>query len=1194
MAQDKKILVSVGSVVLCALLALLLVAVFPEEQEDKEVPLGRGVVVESVREGSALDRAGLLPGDILRAWERLPNPPANPKAASGPIESIFDWMWVEDEQGPRGEIRLIGERDGEGREFRVPPGFGFAGVRPRFSEPVAAQYLRGIDLLEADQVQEGLSHWEKAADLARKERGGGDDMCWLLLEIGKAERRWLRDPKQALSTFQSALQEATNPTARVSALRGLGKSYRDQRLFNEARRALETALAEIESNARESLSYADVLVNLGILAQHEGELDLAEAFEKRALEVRRELAPVSFDVGQSLINLAVFAIQRGDLKQAQEYLEQDLAIAQKLIPGSLQQAATLINLGRISWELGDYEASESFYQDALKIRRRYRPESLAVADVLSNLGAVARDQGRWRLALDRHRQALELRQALAPNSVDMAQSLLNIGAVLHDTGDLVVAEEHYRRAMEILEVAAPESSDLALALSNLGTVVLDRGDLERARDLFLRALAIRETLAPMSLEVAIGLTYLGEVALRLGDFETAQISYERALRIRERKAPQSILVAQSLYDLGILALKRSDLTDAGSKLSRALELRRVQAPVSLATASSFHSLGDLEAASGNLDRALAHYRDALVLRQRVAPGSMVEAETLHGIGEVLHAKGRLKDALEAHLASLEALETQFQELGGSYTQKALFRSRYNAYYRQTIELLLELGQPEQAFTILERWRARSFLALLSERGLALPGESDPILKQERQRLTTRYDRIQRELDQLDQRELPRRTEELLAQLRDVRDRLDQISTRIHDSRTDNEGSGTPEPLDLAGVRKALDPGTVVLSYFVAEEQTILFAIGVDGELEVANVGLGEQSLHRLVGDFRQAIERDVPGDTSGAQRSRIALGKSLYRSLIEPVEGIVTAGERLLILPDGSLRLLPWAALSRDRGDRKPTNPGDWEYLIERVPIHTSLSATVFAELKKNRGGASVPKLQLAAFGDPVYPQSHGEKETLILWDARLRSAVERGLFDWRPLPNTRTEVESISNLFGHEQVLTFLGEKATEEAVKAVGSRSAASPKILHIAAHGRLDNRFPLNSALVLSLPESTEEGKDNGLLQGWEILEEVRLSSDLVVLSACDTALGKNLGGEGLLGLTQAFQFAGARSVVASLWKVKDGATSELMVRFYHHLQAGLAKDRALQTAQLDLIHQQGARSSLAAPYFWAGFRINGDWR
>jgi CHAT domain-containing protein len=122
--------------------------------------------------------------------------------------------------------------------------------------------------------------------------------------------------------------------------------------------------------------------------------------------------------------------------------------------------------------------------------------------------------------------------------------------------------------------------------------------------------------------------------------------------------------------------------------------------------------------------------------------------------------------------------------------------------------------------------------------------------------------------------------------------------------------------------------------------------------------------------------------------------------------------------------------------------------------------------------------------------------------------------------------------------------------------------------------------------------QEGRDNGLLQAWEIFENVRLSAHLVTLSACDTALGKEMGGEGLLGLTRAFQFAGARSVLASLWSVADESTATLMKRFYTYLRQGKTKDEALRAAQLDLI--RSAEVELSHPYHWAGFALYGDWR
>jgi CHAT domain-containing protein len=184
------------------------------------------------------------------------------------------------------------------------------------------------------------------------------------------------------------------------------------------------------------------------------------------------------------------------------------------------------------------------------------------------------------------------------------------------------------------------------------------------------------------------------------------------------------------------------------------------------------------------------------------------------------------------------------------------------------------------------------------------------------------------------------------------------------------------------------------------------------------------------------------------------------------------------------------------------------------------------------------------------------------------------------PLPGTREEIREIAELFAGAEV--YLGEEATEERAK----QASPHADLLHFASHGLIDERFPLDSALALTIPVQLQEGRDNGLLQAWEIFENLRLDAHLVTLSACDTALGKEMGGEGILGLTRAFQFAGARSVVASLWNVSDASTAVLMKRFYTYLRQGKTKDEALRAAQLDLI--------LSHPYHWAGFSLYGDWR
>jgi CHAT domain-containing protein len=306
----------------------------------------------------------------------------------------------------------------------------------------------------------------------------------------------------------------------------------------------------------------------------------------------------------------------------------------------------------------------------------------------------------------------------------------------------------------------------------------------------------------------------------------------------------------------------------------------------------------------------------------------------------------------------------------------------------------------------------------------------------------------------------------------------------------------------------------------------------------------------------------------------------------------------VLVVPDGALHVLPFAALVRSGDTKTARGARDWQYLIEWKPLHVVVSATVYAELRRNRAIKESGKT-LIAFGDPKYPayaDTQDEKE-LDRRDAVVRSILTRG-YRFPPLPATKSEVRAIAELY-RGNADTYVGEAATEERAKGVAKQA----KYLHIASHGVLDERFPLNSGLALTIPQEMKEGQDNGILQAWEIFERMRIDADLVVLSACETGLGKEMGGEGLVGLTRAFQYAGARSVLASLWSVADETTAALMTRFYSYLKAGRSKDAALRQAQLDLISgsisvqdpQGRARKFDAShPFYWAAFQLNGDWR
>ena len=488
------------------------------------------------------------------------------------------------------------------------------------------------------------------------------------------------------------------------------------------------------------------------------------------------------------------------------------------------------------------------------------------------------------------------------------------------------------------------------------------------------------------------------------------------------------------------------------------------------------------------------------------------------------------------------------------------------------DALLAQKHPEDAYQVTERYRARSLLQMLAERDLTFAGDVSPDLQRARKESAAEYDRVQAQIAGLNPTKNQKQIGELLAQLRELTAQRGQIADRIKKASPRFALLQYPEPLDLTATRQILDPGTLLLSYSVFDENAVLFVVqpaGSNPGFSAFTLPIKEKQLRAKIQELRRLIALHRPEDA----RTFSAQSRQLYDLLLKPAESLIRDSERLLVVPDGPLQVLPFAALRRNEN----------QYLVEWKPLHTVVSATIYAELKKMRPTAGGKAIELAAFGDARVP---AVRTTALEGSANrdLQFAFERGFtFDW--LPFSRQEVVDIAALFpGRNQ--THLGADATEEHAKALGT----SIRYIHFATHGLLDERLPLNSALVLTVPEKLQEGEDNGLLQAWEIFDQMRLDADLVTLSACNTGLGLEMNGEGLIGLTRAFQYAGAHSVLASLWSVDDFRTMELMKLFYHELRRGKTKDEALRAAQLYMLRSQPS----AAPFYWAAFSLSGDWR
>jgi CHAT domain-containing protein len=681
---------------------------------------------------------------------------------------------------------------------------------------------------------------------------------------------------------------------------------------------------------------------------------------------------------------------------------------------------------------------------------------------------------------------------------------------------------------------------------------------------------------------------------------TAAVDYhQRALAINNKLAPNSLTVAASLSNLALVPEARGDWTVARDYHQRALTIRETLAPNSLDVAVSLYNLGNNARRQGDLTGARDYLQRALAIRERLAPNSLSVAESLGVLATIVGAEGDLAGAARETARAWAIVQAQAASVVGDEARQA-FESHFEPIASQLVGYQVALGKTAEAFATLEQRRARSLLTMLAERELLFTADLPPDLARERKLINADYDRTQTKIASLNPAKDQSEIDMLLAKLRELRDKREAIAQQIRKASPRFAALQYPQPLDVAGTQAVLDPGTVLLSYWVTKETTFLFVVQPvqrvvknAAAVSVFTIPLGQAALREQVTAFRNVIQRPArSGDDAGSSSAAMQHGARLFEQLIAPAERFVAAANRVLISPDGPLHSLPFAALvdapTRAVNQRRGSAERKARYFIEAKPLHTIVSATVYAELKKARPAPPTPTNRsattLVAFGDPQYPAGVREANPQAVENTELRAMRRRG-YELAPLPASRIEVETIAALYG-DRASKYLGVEATEERAKTIGMHA----RYLHFATHGLVDERFPLNSALALTIPEQPAAGQDNGLLQSWEIFEHLRIDADLVTLSACETALGKEMGGEGLIGLTRAFQYAGARSVLASLWSVADESTADLMTRFYRYLKAGQSKDAALRRAQLDLLR----RTDVSHPFHWAAFTLSGDWR
>ncbi|MCP4653889.1 MAG: CHAT domain-containing protein, partial [bacterium] len=847
------------------------------------------------------------------------------------------------------------------------------------------------------------------------------------------------------------------------------------------------------------------------------------------------------------------------------------------------ESLALHRLGMVRRRQGDRDAALVAYLDAARVARAAGLR-VPTADLVYGVGRLRLDVANLEGAVDAFREAATLyaeqgdrqRQALAVNQV---------AGALERRGHLDAARRAYGQALEL----ARQQDDprwQGTFLNNLGEVHLRLGQPELALDLFDEALALRWRAGDRRGE-GITLTSRGTAERRLDRLDEARDSFVAAWQLLRAEGDRP-MSANALVGLGLTELKppqahRPELTPARLEraeraFTSALELLRGPGRWR-SVAMVLLDLAEVHLARSDGDRARTLADEALALFDVVAD-RQGQASSYFAIARAERLRGRLEVAHRFHTLALERMESMRERARVDPLRTSYLAFR-REYYEHAVDVAMELhrrdpgaGWLARALETSERSRARSLLETLLFARADLPRRLDPLLRDREDRAEARLIDLEVERVRLDLTgaeiaaldAVARRLRHAALELAEIREALRTADPATADLLR-------PEPFDVDRFSKAhLDPGTVLIEISLGETRSHLFRLDRDG---VAGYPLPRRyRLERLARLAHEGLQHSRKPLAAG--RARRAL-RELSRELLGPVADRL-GDRRLVVVAEGALQYVPFAVLPDPRRLDEDEPPP----LLERHEVVSLPSASVLEALRRPRPSPPVATRTLAVLADPVFGPD----------DPRLRSITDSAapqsdaLEPLERLPFTADEAAAIVALMPEDEGLAALGFDAH---VDLVTSGALADYRILHFATHGRLHAEQPELSGLEFSRYDDAGRPR-RGTLYAHQIYD-LPLGANLVVLSACRTALGREVRGEGLVGLTRGFFHAGASRVVVSLWSVDDRATTELMIRFYRHLlTGGLPPAAALRAAQREL----RAESRWSAPYYWAGFILQGDWR
>ena len=887
----------------------------------------------------------------------------------------------------------------------------------------------------------------------------------------------------------------------------------------------------------------------------------------------------------------------GDIKRAREHYEAALALGKDNDPATLADilaaaAEVYLMTPELPKALAAYEQAAELFCVASDYER--------AAETLIYLGTEYFELSLWSAALESYERALTIGEVKDP--VTRAKTLYSLGTVLSSLGRKQEALEAFKQAEPL---AAGRHEELtAYLLNGIGQLHAELGQQLAAQGYFQRSLQLSSPNHKYRIAEANSYLYMGMSHYRSNQPEKGYEFSNKALQILDMPGDEyKRKRANALVNIGQFFYGKGERMRALGFLEQALPLQR-EVGDRHGMAFTLTNMGTVYSEQGDKKKAIDYFSEALEMRLSVGD-RQGELETRYLLALAERDRGRLQEAREQLKFAVDLIEYLRANIASEDLRASYFATAVQVY-ALGVDVLMRLdkqypgqGYAELALEMNESSRARSLLNVLSAAKVKVREGLDPaLLKEERDLQRKLAINLSRKTLQAaagggaaEAADLEGETEELLEKLRDVR-------VRIRKSNPNAAALAEPESIKTAKIKSLLvDGDTLLLGFVVGEERSYGWLVSLDQQTIPFELP-GRKQLEDAAKPVLKEVAEPKPaagrgrrvGGGAGGDDDYVTVARGLSKMLFEKVADKLGT-KRLVIVPDGVLQYVPFSALPTPDGAQSGQG---WEPLLARHEIVIIPSASVLAALRERldreekEGRRPAPQL-LAMFADPVYKLKGRGGRPAKSNSSRARVSAEVGL----PLPQLAFAKAEIKEV-----------QRAVENSGNAgrwklwrdweVNRENATADilsdyKIVHYSAHGKLDKSRPESSGIVLSIFDEKGELRSDYFL-GLSDVYSLDLAADLVVLSACQSAGGKEIKGEGVVGLTRGFMYAGAPRVVSSLWEVNDFRTAQFMGLFYRNLlEKRQTAAAALRAAQKTMWQEFGL-----PPYYWAPFQIQGEWK